>query len=507
MRPGVPRRPGAILLVAVAALAALGVTADLTAPTAARTSAQAPDRPVTTGPAVPVAQADGVCPDPAADAATETRVSVAAPGLGEARDGVATDPPAGGAARLFRLGAGPLPLTVGVASSGSVPATAGAGPLVARAERAAAPGLAVGMLTRSTADAARGLLGTACVTAGSDFWFVGSGSVVGQRGRVYLSNPEAAPAVVDVTLYGPDGPIDAPAGRGVAVAAGAQEVTLLDALAPGSAVLAVHVHTRTGRIAAAVRDQQIDGLTPRGADWLPAAAAPARRQLVAGVVGGDGERVLQVVAPGESDAIVKLELLTDSGAFAPAGLDVLEVDAGSVATVDLAPYAGTDAVAVALDADVPVTAGLMARSAGTAQGALSDVGYTAAGRPLTPGAPGAVPEARTGTGISSSLLLTASGGAATVRVAPLPPATGTPQEVRVPERSQVEIDLATVSSAPSFSVSVVPLPGSGPVYAVRSLTEAEAKGPLLTIEPVVPGRFTVEVPRVLADLSTGLRTS
>ena len=90
------------------------------------------------------------------------------------------------------------------------------------------------MLTRSTVDAMRGLAGTACAVPGTDFWFVGSGAVVGQRGRVYLTNPEAAPAVADITLYGPDGPIDAPAGRGVPVAAGTQEVRLLDALAPGS---------------------------------------------------------------------------------------------------------------------------------------------------------------------------------------------------------------------------------------------------------------------------------
>jgi hypothetical protein len=489
------RRPGTTAVAAVLVLAGLGVTADLTAPAAVVGPATSP----AARPEVAVAQADGVCPDPAADARTQTRVSVAAPGGGD-------ENPGRGRAHLAQLDGDSVPLDVSVPASGSVLAATDAGPLVARAEGAAAPGLAVGMLTRSTVDSGRGLLGTTCVTAGSDWWFVGSGSVVGQRGRVYLSNPEAAPAVLDLTLYGQDGPIDAPAGRGIAVAAGAQEVPLLDALAPGISVFAIHVHARTGRIAAAVRDQQIDGLTPRGADWLPAAAPPARRQLVAGVVSGTGERVLQVVAPGESDAIVKVRLVTETGSFAPSGLDVLEVKAGSVAVVDLAPYAGTDPVAVSLDSDVPVTAGVLARATGTATGALTDVAYTAAGRPLTPETPGAVPEARTGTGIGSTMLLATSGAAATVRVAPLPPATGTPQEVEVPAESQVVLDLATVSTAPSFSVSVVPLRGSGPVYAVREVTEAEAKGPMVTTEPVPPGRYTVAVPPVLADLSTGLRT-
>ena len=170
------------------------------------------------------------------------------------------------------------------------------------------------MLTRSTVDAMRGLAGTVCAVPGTDFWFVGSGAVVGQRGRVYLTNPEAAPAVVDVTLYGPDGPVDAPAGRGVPVAAGTQEVRLLDALAPGVTRFAVHVHARSGRIAAAVRDQQVDGLTPRGADWLPpaAAAGPAARCCPASRP-ARGSGSLQVVAPGDSDAIVKIRLVTGLG--------------------------------------------------------------------------------------------------------------------------------------------------------------------------------------------------
>ena len=383
-----------------------------------------------------MARAEAVCPDPVVDDATETRISVVAPGAESVAAGAAK-----GRARLTRLTGGEGLVEVVAPESGSALAVPDQGPLVARATGASAPGLAVGMLTRSTVDAMRGLAGTGCAVPGTDFWFVGSGAVVGQRGRVYLTNPEPAPAVVDISLYGPDGPIDAPAGRGVPVAAGTQEVRLLDALAPGTTRFAVHVHVRSGRVAAAVRDQQIDGLTPRGADWLPVAAPPALGQVLPGVVAGAGERWLQVVAPGDSDAIVKLRLITESGSFAPAGLDVLEVPAGSVAEVDLAQYTAAAAVAVSLDSDVPVTAGVLTRVTG-----LTDVAYTAAGRPMTPATPGAVAEARQGEGVTSSLLLAAPGPDATVRLAPVPPATGTPTEVPVPGGSQVVVDLATVST-------------------------------------------------------------
>ena len=88
-----------------------------------------------------------------------------------------------------------------------------------------------------------------------------------------------------------------PAG-GVPVDAGTQVVRLLDGWPLGVTRFAVHVHARSGRIAAAVRDQQVDGLTPRGADWLPPAAAPARQQVLPVSCPDLGERLLQVVAPG-----------------------------------------------------------------------------------------------------------------------------------------------------------------------------------------------------------------
>jgi hypothetical protein len=228
--------------------------------------------------------------------------------------------------------------------------------------------------------------------------------------------------------------------------------------------------------------------------------------VLPGVVAGAGERMLQVVAPGDSDAIVKLRLVTESGSFAPSGDDVLEVAAGSVAQVDLSASVNAAEVAVSLDSDVPVTAGLLTRATGSA-GQLTDVAYTAAARPLLPAAPGVVPESRQAKGVTSSLLLAAPGADATVRVAPLPPATGTPIDVRVPGGSQVVVDLGTVTTAPDFAVTLSPARGSGPVYAARAVAETEAHGPLLTTELVEPGRFTVAVPRVVADLSTGLRSA
>ncbi len=330
-RPGRPRRPcggGAMRptaptrsFLAVTALLALGAGISTLVGPPSAVVAQAPGRAP-----VPVVRGVAVCPEPFQAAGAQTQVGMAAPGL----DGA---PPSTGQAQLLRLSRKGAPV-VSLAppdqqAAAAAPARSPA--LVGEATDELAPGFAAMETTRTPSGDLRGLSGTSCVAAGTDFWFVGSGAEVGQRGRLYLTNPESAPAQVDVTLYGPAGEIDAPSGRGVSVAARGQEVILLDALAPAIPRFGVHVQVRQGRIAAALRDQQIRGLDPLGVDWVPPAAAPSRRVVLAGVPAGSGERHLQVLAPGTADAIVRVRLLAADGAFVPAGLDVVEIPAGTVA--------------------------------------------------------------------------------------------------------------------------------------------------------------------------------
>ena len=487
-------RPATSLL-AVSVLLVLGAGVSTALGPPESIVAHQPDRPP-----VPVARTGAVCPEPIAAPGAQTRVGLAAPGL------AATDAPPGGA-QLEPLARPDDPVVTLTAASDPAVVVLDAGArgqaLVGQATGGLAPGFAAAMTTRTTSGDLRGLAGTTCVAAGTDFWFVGSGAEVGQRGRLYLTNPESAPALVDVTLHGPAGEIDAPSGRGVSVAARGQEVLVLDALAPAIPRFGVHVQVRQGRVAAALRDTQIRGLDPLGVDWVPAAAPPARRVVLPGVPPGAGERQLQVLAPGDTDAIVRVRLLATDGSFVPAGLDVIEVPAGSVAEVDLAPYAREEAVAVELTADAPVTAGLLARvGAGREQPELA---YTAAVLPLRHQGPGAQALAGVDGGPSGQLLLTAPGGDASVLVSPLPPASGTPITVIVTSGSQVTVDLSTISADRTFAVSVVPVAGSGPVFAGRALSEADARGPMLTMSTLPPGRYRVRVPTVSADLSTGLR--
>ena len=201
---------------------------------------------------------------------------------------------------------------------------------------------------------------------------------------------------------------------------------------------------------------------------------------------------------------MRVRLISESGAFTPAGLDVIEVRAGSVAEVDIAEHTGGEPVTVELESDVPVTAGLLARVTGE-EGDLGEIAYAAATEPLSATQPGVVPLVRHSDAVRSTLLLTAPGDAAVVTLRPLQDdGLGTATEVRLPAGSQVEVDLSTVSDAEQLALVVAPQPGSGPVLAARQVTESGTRGPLVTSSPVTPGRYAVTVPRVVPDLSTGL---
>jgi hypothetical protein len=486
-------RPGLLFALVVLLLGVLVAAPELApvpeaSPTVSRVGA---DR------AVSLARAAGACPAPVAGETTATSVTLAAPG-----------PPAtGGSSQrtgsftLAELGEEGTPLLRGQAPGSARHDAVGSDPaLVARATGGSAPGLAASQLTRSTDATMRGLAGTVCEPAATDSWFVGSGAVVGQRGRVYLTNLEATPAIVDLTLYGPDGVLDAPDGRGISIAPGNQEVRLLDALAPGVERFAIHVHARLGRVSAAVRDFQVSGLTPLGADWVPMAATPRRRLTVAGVPGGTGERLLQIVTPGSTDAIVRLRLLSPSGASTPSDDDVIEVRAGTVAEVDLAPYTAGQPVSVVLESDTPVTAGVLARVTG-AEGQLGEIAYVSAGPPIVPDRPAVLPDLGVGTASARSLTFTAGPEPAEVRLDPLPPAIGSGQVVRISADTVITLDLATVTETPA---SLVLTPVSGEVYATYEVREAEERGPFLTSLPLRPGRYVVEVPTVVRDLRAGV---
>ncbi|MBW8484598.1 DUF5719 family protein [Actinomadura parmotrematis] len=345
----------------------------------------------------------------------------------------------------------------------------------------ASGGLAAGLAAERTSYRAkgddRGLAATRCAPPGTDLWFLGPGPAAADRVEVLLTNPDPAPAAVDLAALSDDGPLDTVEGRGTQVPGhGSKVIEIgrspegLGAVVAGARDMALSVRATTGRVAAAVRVRSGAG---QGVDWLPLSPAPARSVLVPGVPSGGGARRLALAVPGEGDARVRVQVLTSAGAFAPQGQDELDAPGRTVTAVDLNGALLGKPAAIRLVADRPIIAGFDASAGG-------DVAYGSATPPI--GADGAVVA---DTRYAASVLLTAPDGAAKVRIVPLG-APGAAQEVAVPAGRTVEKALG-LSAGGAW---IVPLPGSGPVHAARTMTEAKR----LTVLPLFPAAVTTALP-------------
>jgi hypothetical protein len=377
-------------------------------------------------------------------------------------------------------------------------------PVVVSAQGSIAPGTTAGQITRTRQGTLRGMAESGCASPGSEFWFVGTSSQLGRHGRVYLTNTDNADAQVELRLYDEKGPVDADHIPSVTVDARSQEVVELDQLAPTSKRLAVSVVTTRGRVVAALRDDALEGETPVGVDWIPPAVRPGRDVVVPGVAPGRGERVLSIVAPGDSTASVDLSVLAAEGSFQPADIGRVDVKPGTVTEVRLDSATRRQAAAVRLTSDVPITA-TMRSELGPSTG-VRDVAYTSASRSLS--GPAVVPVTLGGPDHSATLVLSTPGSRAVRASAKLADADGRSlgsKKLVVKPGSTISLELTPSKKADRYVLVVQPEDG-GPLYGARFLVETADDGPMMSVWPLASGQTTAIRPVTRADLGTGVGT-
>nr|WP_281363286.1 DUF5719 family protein [Nocardioides perillae] len=250
--------------------------------------------------------------------------------------------------------------------------------------------LAPGLLALRLAGGATGAAAVACPAPAPEQWFTGVGAGATHASVLELVNPDAGPAVADVTVLDATGTADVPALRGLTVPG--RDVLRLDlaTVAPRRGELALRVVVTRGRLATSVLDR-VDRLGRDGVrqDWLPAQSAPARDLALPGLLPGAGARTLVVTNPGEDEARVQVQVVTPDSTLAPVGLEPVVVEPGTVEVVDLstvlAREAAAGAVALALDSGAPVTATLRQSVAGGLAHAVGTAPVAAATALLPPG--------------------------------------------------------------------------------------------------------------------------
>lgn len=246
-------------------------------------------------------------------------------------------------------------------------------PIRVSAERTGAVGASTVVTASDGSD--RGLSLAGCLLPQPDYWFAGVAVSADSGSELDLVNLDDTRAVIDVTAFGPAGRLTAP--RGIVVDPNSEKTVSLALIPRSEQPISIRVTSSEGRVAAFLRQRSWGAARPLGADWMSAAVAPTTDVIVPGVPDGAGRRTLVIANPGDRTAIVKVDVLGDSGPTNVVGADTVEVLAGTSKAVDLSAGLGGAAAGLHLTADQPVTAGLLADSGGS-QSQVDPVGVGAA---------------------------------------------------------------------------------------------------------------------------------
>ncbi len=458
----------------------------------------------------PIGSAILLCPEPGAGGDLGVRVTAAVipefPGqdASEGSAGLVTLPGKESAQSLIRVPGGQAQIE---AFGSRLPA------ITAFGEGALAPGLVADQWGRDPSGQGRGMASTACAPAASEFWFVGGGAIAGRKTRVLLVNPDDTAASVDVIVHGPDGVIDAPAGRGLIVPATDRVTIQLDILAPGVNATAFHVIARTGRIGASVDDEQRSGLASVGTDWIPQSVGPATKVYIPGIINGVGARVLSIVSTSENDANVNVRVMSSEGTYEPAERNSFTVTSGGVVTVDMAPALpqtpdGTLPATLELTSDQPIVAGMRQFFGG--KRVQDETSFSAGAQPFT--GPSAVSGLPVRPATDVRLYLTATDTDAQVDVVILPFEGGKaaavptkPRRISIPAGTVKNIKLQAPAGVNWFTAVITPAPDSGPVLAAHRVREKSRFGDLVTGYPWKPLRIEVQVPTANQNAGVAMR--
>jgi len=382
------------------------------------------------------------------------------------------------------------------------------GPITLSAQGALSGSLVAEQISRGNKTTDRGWSEARCEPPRAQQWFVGAATTPGDTPTLELANPTDTSAVVDVTVLTPSGVQTSSAGNNITVAKRSVQRLALSSLAPNVTVTAVRVTTSTGRVSAAVRDVRTSGETLLGTDWVPVGSAAASL-TVAGlpneVIGAIPKRTLFVGVPGDIDATVQVTVTDASGTYVPVGLDAVAVGAGTVRAIDLTKALGRKAAAVTVtssDPAVRLVAGALIDAASSKGQPIHEIAYLGTASPLRGAA--IVPVVRTAGDVDSALVVSAPRGQASFTLVISPP-TGAESRQRITVRAGTTyITSLRARRVPDNStVTIVPDPGTAPLYAARLIEENGALGPLLSSFTLLGAPPSQQVPAVAALPVTG----
>lgn len=240
----------------------------------------------------------------------------------------------------------------------------------------------------------RGYAASECAEMSLDQWLVGGSTRTGRQTVLTIANASEVGASVDVTVFGPEGPIETVGSSGLAVAPGVEEVLDIAAIAPGVQDAVVRVSSTGAPVTAHLQQTTTRGLERGGFEMID--PVPALTSAVLPGVAVTEPSGLET-EPDYDDATPVLRLLSPGGGdvrlvFQSAEGEVIEsegtLEAGRVTDFPLEELPVGD-LAIRIESDAPVVAG--ARTVAISSEGL-DFDWVAGGQPRSGTSAIAVPE-------------------------------------------------------------------------------------------------------------------
>lgn len=231
------------------------------------------------------------------------------------------------------------------------------GAALVQAQGAAAPLLVADASILGTTATTRGYATYGCAAPSASQWLAGGATVVGRTSVLDIANIDATAAVVDVDVWSEAGKSAARSLQGLEIPPRSVRAIDLSLIDPGRASYVVHVLAASGQVTSAIVDRGQQALASLGIDVVEPAARPLASGLVGVVPGGSTDATLSLLSPGVPTA-VQVSLVTSDGTYPLAGAENLTLEADRVLRIPIPNDALTGDVAVLVQADTPVMAGV-----------------------------------------------------------------------------------------------------------------------------------------------------
>ena len=165
-----------------------------------------------------------------------------------------------------------------------------------------------------------------CVGPVTSQWFVGASADVTTKGRLVVINSGLSDSIVDIQSFSENGKQQL---QTINVKAKNYSVIAVDSFAPGDKALALLVEPQSGRINSFMLDEQGQGLRSIGGDLINSVSSASKSIIIPAIPTQKPLRgqtisqghTIRVLAPGQVDADITVEVLSTDGVFIPVGLN------------------------------------------------------------------------------------------------------------------------------------------------------------------------------------------